>query len=413
MLGRIQKEKYFCGMDIGSRDIKAGVFRVPDNGRLDMMAAGVHKTYGIQDMAIQDLGELTECIHHILNELIQKTSVQFKEIYLGLGAQWIQARPSRAVIPLTERDGKVIIQRDMQKVTDQARLLGIKMEEEIVHHLPQYYIVDETQTSLNPLGLYGRKLGVQSLMIFAGVNAIRSLIKAVHQAGFDVAEVVFDAYASSRAVLTEQDRQQGCILADIGAKMTTLLVFQEGILHSVEKIEIGGDDLTRGIARELCLPLDLAEEIKKSYASVSRIEEHLDEEILVKRESGYRPIKRDIIYRAIEPAIGTLIESVKTVLTNGKARRQFPRGLTIIGGGAILPGLLERMEEALQMPVQLGKIQIPLHKGISQAAVLSPVIGLAVQAMNKNSETADAFPCSGSRAQRIAHRLKELYLEYF
>ena len=145
--------------------------------------------------------------------------------------------------------------------------LSLKMDEEILHDLPQQYMVDEVNKALNPGGLYGRKLGVQSLMIFTNANRIRNIVRAVHQAGYEVPNVFFTSYAACEVALDGTERAQGRILIDIGAKATSVLLFQDNILRRLKKIEIGGDAFTRRIAEQLSLPLIL---LRRSNAPTPR-----------------------------------------------------------------------------------------------------------------------------------------------
>lgn len=413
MFGRMMGEKYYCGIDMGAQTVKAGVLKI--RGAADMELVGVceQPTHGLKDNAVSDLAEFAECVHHTVDELAKRTGIKFKEIHLGLGGAMITVRPTNTVIPLTDRGDKVITRRDIKKVNDHARLLGIKVEEEILHDLPQYYKVDDVNSALNPLGLCGRKLGVHSLLVVVNANRIRNIMRAVHQAGYDAANVFFSSYVSSDVILDDAEKKEGCVLVDIGSQHTTVLVFRDGVLQFLEGIDIGGRRFTRDIADRLNLPFDLAEEIKKSYAAASGFDRHQNEDILVKREGAYIPVKRGVIYEAIKPDIEELVERIRKGIARSGMKDQVGRGMAIIGGGALLPGLIEQIGRAIQVPVKLGHLNLPLRKNLSHTAVFASVVGLALSGFQRTLRYAVSPKGHAPWTQRFANWVKELYQEYF
>ena len=229
------REKYYCGLDLGAQKIKAGILKVKDATQMEIIGVYEQKTAGFRDGAVSDLGELSDCIHAAVNTLLQRTSLKLKEVQLGVGSELIEIREGSTTIPLADRTNKIITRRDMKKVNDQARLLSLKMDEEVLHDLPQQYLVDEVNKALNPGGLYGRKLGVQSLLIFTNTNRIRNIVRAVHQAGYEVPNVFFTSYAAGEVALDDVERARGRVLIDIGDRATSVLLFRDNILRRLKK----------------------------------------------------------------------------------------------------------------------------------------------------------------------------------
>ena len=413
MFNKLITEKYYCGVDIGTQKIKAGILKIKDPTDMELIGAYEHKTRGFKDNAVSDLAEFSECIHHTIHELTKKAGVKFRQVQLGLGGAMIETRQTDTVISLIDRGNKVITRRDIKKLNNNARLLGVKIDEEILHDLPQYYKVDDVNFALNPAGLYGHKLGVYSLIIIVNGNRIRDIIKAVHQAGYDVANVFFSSYATSEVILCNMEKKDGCVLVDIGAQHTTVLIFLDGILRFLEKINIGGDNFTRHIADQINLPFDLAEEIKKSYAMASGFDEHKDEEILVKRENSYAPIKRGIICQAIKPEMEELIERIRTAVARSELKGRINNGMTITGGGSLLPGCIERIGQAMNMPVKLGQVNLPLRKNLNHTALFSSVVGLAQSGFKKTFRYSISSNGYSHWAKHFVSRVKDLYQEYF
>lgn len=406
-------EKCYCGLDMGSQKIKAGLIKVKDVHQMELLGICEKKTYGFKDEAVTDLGELAECIHGAVQTLSEKTGVKIKEVQLGVGAGLIDVRETGTVIPLVDRGHKVIIRSDIKKVNDQARLLGLQMEEEILHEVPQHYVVDEANTTLNPLGLCGRKLGVRSMTVIADAGRVRNIVRAVQQAGYDVVGVSLSGYAASHVTLDERERREGCLLLDIGSKATTALFWKDQILKCLKKMDIGGEHFTQSIAEGLNLSLDLAEEIKKSYATAINTDQGGEEEILVKRDTIYAPIRRQDISASIEPQIQRFLEKMGSLTQETGLMDQMSWGIVVIGGGALLTGLIERMGQAAGRPVHLGKIHISSKRSLGNAALFSAVAGLAQSGFKKGSGN---ILSSGEKipwTQRMANRLRELYQEYF
>jgi len=409
------REKYYCGLDMGAQRIRAGILKGKGSARAQWELIGIHesKTHGFKETGVSDLNELSECIYSTITQLAKQTGLRLKEVQLGIGGGLVDARPTNTIIPLVDRGAKVISKQDVKKVNEHARLLGIKMEDEILHNLPQYYQIDDTGLTSNPLGLYGRKLGVHSLMIMANVNSIRNITKAVNQAGYDVANLSFNSYVSSEVVLSAEEKQQGCILVDIGSQVTNVLIFKEGVLKYFQKINIGGNAFTESIAEHLQLPFDLAEEIKKSYASVLSSNQYQEEKILVKREGTYIPIKRESIDFSIKAQIKLLVDSISTSLKDSGMSGQVNQGMKMMGGGSLLSGLIERIGQETNSPVELGKINIALPKNSGNINLFAPVAGLAQYGF-KTAFGYSVFSNGHSHwAQHITGKIRELYQEYF
>lgn len=403
-------DKIYCGLDIGSQKIKAAVMRVKENREIELLGAYENKAQGFKGLSVTDLNELSECIHQILNELSGKLNIKIKEVELGLGAELIEARETSAIIPLADRASKIITQGDIKRLNHQARLLGLKMDEEMLHEMPQYYMVDDVNTALNPLGLYGRKMAVQSLLVVTNINRIKNIVNAINHAGYEVGHLNFSSFMASEILLSDQDRQDGCVVVDIGSKLTSLLMFKDGVLKSVGKIILGGDNFTTSIASQLNLTFDLAEEIKKSYAGALSTDEQLQEEILVKREQNFVPIKREIIFQSIESEVVYLIEGIKTAIQplGGKCSK----GIVMIGGGALLTGIIERVSQDLNLSVRMGKMNLT-QKNICNAAVFSSAVGLAFCGFKRTLKFSHSLQEQMNWRKLLANRIKELYEEYF
>ena len=411
MLNRVLKDKLYCGLDIGANKLKVGLVQLKD-GEPEILGAYEHPVHGFKDSCVHDLNQFSECIHQVMTELAAKTGVHVKDIEVGLDGNLVKIRKTSAAIPLVDRGNKVIAAGDVRKLNKQARLLGVKMEEEVLHEMPQTYLIDDINAAANPVGLYGRKLAVQSLMVVSDVDKAKNIIKSINHAGYEVRHIFFGSYACSHLLLTPDQRRNGCVLIDIGATVTSILVFHEGIIKYVHAIPIGGQQLTKDIALRLKLNFELAEEIKRSYATAvsSQIQE---EEVLVKRDNAYIPIKHGEIYQAISDRLDSLIGQIDDSIRASNLYEYVGSGIRITGGGALLPGLIERIEEKTRLEVSLAQIQQLTPRNVSNAAVFATAVSCAHrgwQFQDQGQMTAQQHVDWG---RRLINKVKELYFEYF
>ncbi len=412
MVRRFIGEHYFCGLDMGSQSVKAGVIKGSKKHPPGLLGVHEVKTSGLKKASVTDLGELSECIHAVLCGLAKKTGVKLKDVHLGLGGELIEQRCGSAVIPLSDKGSKVISRRHVQKIQLQARLLGITMDDTVLHDFPWDYKVDDVNTALNPVGLYGRKLSVNSLLIVANNSLLKNLTKAVNQSGYDVSNLSFTSLSATQVTLNEYQKRQGCVFIDIGSTMTNILIFQAGRLQHFMNIPSGGGQVTRGIADALHLDFDLAEDIKKSYASAMGSDTRSHEDILIKQEGGYLPIKRREIDRAIEPVVSQFVEKIVDTIRASDSYDRMNAGIIMCGGGSFLPGLPERIAKSVTLPVKMGKVNITV-KRLRNAAKYSSAVGLAKQGWQEAFGLGAHSNGHTDRAAGIVNKVRELYQEYF
>ena len=292
----------------------------------------------------------------------------------------------------------------------QAKLLGLSLEEEIIHDFPQWYKVDDINTSINPTGLIGRKIETNLLLLTANSLRVRNLTKAVHQAGFEVSSIAFGGYAASDVAIDAKDRQEGAALVDIGANITSVIFFKNGIVGDVQFIPWGGNYVTQTIAERLSLTIDMAEEIKKTHAVASKTNiKEVSGEILVKRDKGYIPIRRESVCEAVNWEIENFLTHLETVIKGSPLFHQLNRGIVMVGGGALLPGAIERIEERINTPVRMGAAT----PGLNNAAVYAASIGLGRMNYLKRKEESIGIKTPLNFKDKVVNSVKELCQEYF
>jgi len=408
----MKKEKIVCGLDIGSAKILAAVGKVNRQGQMELLATHATVSRGINRGNVADLANLTDCLAGVKQAIFKKSGLKLQDTFIAVKGTGFKTRSSKTVIPLLDKGDKVITASDIKKAIHQARALGVQIEEEVIHEMPQQYLLDDYNVVSSPLGLYARKMGVDLLMITSPMGHIDNLLKAINQAGWQAKRLVFSGLAASYSVLTPADKEKGCVLLDMGAGTTDMLVFKDGILREVQIIPYGGMDFTESIATNLKITLDLAEEIKTTHATATSSEVKEEEDILIKKNTQYDPIKRKKLSEAVEPNTRQLLAMVKERLEQSAWRKYFNSGVVVTGGNCLLQGFLEQAETSLGLPVKMAKIK-DSSLSYYKIPIYASVLGLLKFA--STGAGLETVSILGSRkvARGIISRIKELCQEYF
>ena len=409
MFKRVARLKYFCGLDLGASEIKVALVRAQDTENLELLGVFQTRALGLKDGSISDLAELSQCIKSAVEGLARKFSVKVHAVHVGISADALAVRRSMALVPLIDAGTKVISRADVKRVNHQANLLGAAIDEEVIHDFPQMYKVDDVNAALDPVGLLGRKLESNVLVLAAKANRVRNLVQAVHQSGFEVDRVSCSGYAASDVVLDKDFKAKGCALADIGANMTSVLLFKDGILRDIQFIPWGGQYVTQGLADRLSLTLEKAEEVKRMHAVAAPGQDAGTGDILVQREKGYAPLSRGSVCEAVNWEIENFLTHLETVVKGSAMYHDLNAGIVVVGGGALLPGLMERVEERVNLPVSMG---VPA-KGLNNVSVFAGAIGLAQMSYLRNSAASVHWGRAGDVKNKLWAQLKEMCQEYF
>jgi len=405
-------EKYFCGLDIGPQTIKAGIIEPKEGRQFELHGVYEVKTEGFEGGSVTDMGELSSSIHDVLTGLSKNTRIRIKAVQLGMGGEIVRKRLGNAAMPLLDRGTRIISKKDVAKVQEHARLLGIKMDEILLQDFPQIYKVDDVNRALNPVGLYGRKLEAETLVAVVNSTIFKNLVKAVNQAGYDVENVFFTTHAAARTALDHFQKKQGCIFVDVSSFVTDIALFQSGEIRFLDSIPLGGQDMTRAVSAALNVSVDMAEDIKRSYAVVRHRHSAADEEILIKAEDGYLPVKKGVITESVEPVVSDLVNMLRASLKRSGAVDCPAAGMVMAGGGALLSGLAERLEEDLGMPVKMAKIHF-VSRRMHNAAKFLSAVGLAHAGFDRNFGLLTKQNHGSHWLKGCLERAKEIYEEYF
>lgn len=415
------RNNYICALDLGSSKISGVVCRL--KGRhiteafFDTLAIK-----GIKKGLIVDSIEMVGAVDKVLDNLKAKSGVNIKVIYANISGQDMIMRHSHAVIPLAERGNKVITLSDILKVNDQARILGSDLEEEIIHQLPMGYSVDSKSDILNPLGLYSHKLEVDLFLVCAKASFVQTVTRIINQAGYEIKDLFFSGLVTCEAIFN-CPASGTHVLCDLGADNTELLVFSNGMLKNIDILPLGGDNLTDHIADALKIPFDLAEDIKRSYGEVGEYSQISGEkEILIKRESMYKPIQQRLISEIVTDKAQYICRKLKEAVERNVPQAKLASFIAV-GRTVLLEGFLETLESILGVPVKLGRLQhsdlvslantntnLTGQKYLSYVAALGTVF---TALRGRSSQNLPIGLSSRIASRSLLRRIKEIYQEYF
>lgn len=435
--------EHLCAVDIGSSKV-AAVLAYVKKSRIAGIYFESMPVKGVQKGTVTDSVDLVDALTRLLGKLKSRSGIRIKSIYANISGQDIISRHSHAVIPLAERGNKVITMTDIYRVTEQARILGSSLEEEILHQMPSSYSIDSQNAILNPLGLYSHRLEVDLHLICARLSSVQSLVRAVNQAGYELKDLFFSGLATTKVVYDPGQLCRGInVFCDIGSDITEVLIFQDGVLKDILILNAGGNDLTARLSEVLKIPPDLAEEVKRSYGAVQEGQETSDDrEILVKKSTAYKPIKYRLIADTLTRETKVICESIKESLS-GKVDLASVDNFTVAGQTVLLDGFLETLESILDFSVRLARLQGPLDaaaatsRGASAVEMVKDILSLEHSRISLGGQkymqyiTALGLLCEAlSDPQsmfvparkhlpkqhpilRTVSRLKDMYQEYF
>jgi cell division protein FtsA len=405
-----KKDRYIVGLDIGTTKICILVAEIREDGALDIIGMGSCDSKGLRKGVIINVDPTVECIKKVVEEAELMAGVNIEEAFVGIAGEHIMGSNSRGMISINSKD-RIITREDINRVIEAAKQIPIPTDKDILHVLPQEFMLDGQDEIGDPLGMSGVRLEVNVHVVTCGMTQLQTLLTCVNKAGIEVADTVLEQLASSEAVLTHDEKDLGVALIDIGGGTTDLAVFEkQSLWHSFIR-SIGGDHFTSDIAVGLRTPIGEAEKIKKKYgcALSSLIEE--EETIEVPSVGGRKPrfMSRQILCDIIQPRAEELFVIIKDEIERMGLSRSLNSGIVITGGGSLLEGMTEIAERIFDLPVRVGK---PTGVGglidVINSPVYSTAVGLIIYGYRTREMKRDRFN-SRSRRWSIKNWFNEIF----
>jgi cell division protein FtsA len=350
-----RREDIVVGLDIGTTKICAVVGEVSDDG-ISIIGIGTHPSIGLRKGVVVNIETTVESIKKAVEEAELMAGCEISSVYTGIAGGHITGFNSRGIVAIK---GSEITPQDVERVVDAARAVAIPMDREVIHVLPQEYIVDEQPGIQNPVGMAGVRLEAKIHIVTGAVTSAHNIVKCANRAGLDVCDIVLESLASGEAVLSEGEKQLGAALLDLGGGTTDLAIFSGKNIKHTFVLALGGDNLTNDIAIGLRCPHPEAERIKKRYGNCVSKNIQADEAIEVPGVSGReaRKLPRQILGEILEPRMEEIFSLVNREIYRAGMENMVASGMVLTGGTALLEGVTEIAESIFSLPTRIGTPQ--------------------------------------------------------
>ncbi len=344
------------GLDIGTSKVVAIVGEVTPDGEIEIIGLGSHPSKGLKKGVVVNIESTVQSIQRAVEEAELMAGCQINSVYAGIAGSHIKSINSHGIVAIKDRE---VSEMDLDRVIDAARAVAIPADQRVLHILPQEFIIDEQEGIREPIGMSGVRLEAKVHLVTGAVGAAQNIIKCVRRCGLEVDDIILEQLASSYSVLTEDEKELGVCLVDIGGGTTDIAVFAEGAIRHTAVIPIAGDQVTNDIAVALRTPTQYADEIKIKYACALRQLANADETIEVP-SVGDRPprkLSRQTLAEVVEPRYDELLTLVQAELRKSGFEDIIAAGVVLTGGSSKMEGVVDLAEEIFHMPVRLGTPQ--------------------------------------------------------
>lgn len=413
--GTIPRDEIIVGLDIGTTKISAIVAEVSSSLEPKIIGLGTVPSRGLRRGVVVNLEETVSSIRKAVSEAELMAGIEIKAVYAGIAGDHIRSFNRRGIVAVSGPNNEVV-QSDVDRVIDSARAVFIPLDQEIIHILPQEFIVDDQPGIKDPVGMSGVRLEAEVHIVTGAVMSARNIYKSIEQAGIKVRDIVLEPLASSYAVLSPDERELGVALVDIGGGTTDVALFFEGSIRHSAVIGLGGENVTHDLAIMLRTPIDKAEEIKKRYGCALNSLVNEQEIIEVPGLGGRdgREISRRYLSNIIEARMEEIYAFVKQELNKSEYSTLMTAGIVLTGGGSLLEGSVELAEQVFGVPTKLGSPQrVTGLVDVVSSPVYAAGVGLVLWAHMQGWKDGDVIEVKSNGVwKKIFNKMKILAKEF-
>jgi cell division protein FtsA len=368
-MSKIREEKnLIVGLDIGTSKIVVIVAELQPEGSLKVIGLGQHISRGLKKGVVVNIDATMQSIQRAIEEAELMADCKITTVFTGIAGSHIKSLNAHGMVKIKDAE---VTQMDMDRVIETARTIALPSDQQILHILTQEFIIDGQEDVREPLGMSGMKLEVKVHIVTGAVAAAQNIVKCIRRCGLEVNDLILQPLASSMAVLTEDEKELGVCLVDIGGGTTDIAVFKQGAIRHTAVVPIAGDQITNDVAVAFRTPTQSAEEIKIKYGRALRQLADPREVVEVPGVDGReaRQLSVQTLAEVIEPRVVELYEFVLGELRRSGLEEMIASGIVITGGASMMRGMVELGEEIFHMPVRLG---MPRHVGGLTEVVENP-----------------------------------------
>lgn len=353
-MSKVREDKnLIVGLDIGTSKIVAIVAELLPEGTLKVIGLGHHISRGLKKGVVVNIDSTMQAIQRAIEEAELMADCKINTVFTGIAGSHVKSLNSHGMVKIKDAE---VSQMDVDRVVETARAIALPADQQILHILTQEFIIDGQEDVREPLGMSGMKLEVKVHIVTGAVAAAQNIVKCIKRCGLEVSDLILQPLASSVAVLTEDEKELGVCLVDIGGGTTDIAVFKNGAIRHTAVIPIAGDQMTNDIAVAFRTPTQSAEEIKVKYGCALRQLADAREVVEVPGVDGReaRQLSVQTLAEVIEPRVVELYEFVQKELRRSGMEEMIASGIVITGGSAAMRGMMELGEEIFHTPVRLG-----------------------------------------------------------
>jgi len=373
---KVTERNLVVGLDIGTSKISVAVGEITPDHQLSIIGVGNQPARGMDKGGVNDLNLVIQSIQRAINEAELMADCQISSIYLGISGKHISCQNENGMVPINDKE---VIQEDIDNVIHTARSVPISAERRMLHVLPQEYSIDCQDGIKSPIGMSGVRMEAKVHIVTCANDMAKNLVKCVERCNLTADQLIFSALASSYAVLTDDEKELGICVVDMGAGTMDISAFTGGALRHTAVIPVAGNQVTSDIAKIFRTPISHAEDIKVQYACALRHLVSMEESIEVPSVGGRpaRSMSRHTLSEVVEPRYHELFELIQEELREAGLEDQIAAGYVLTGGTAKMEGVVEFAEEVFQMPVRLAKpLAVQGLKEYVDDPTYSTVVGL-------------------------------------
>jgi cell division protein FtsA len=353
-MSKATERDLIVGLDIGTSVIKAIVGELLDDDSISIIGVGTHKSRGMDKGGVNDLDLVVQSVRQAVNEMELMADCSVSSVFMSISGRHVQCQNESGMVPINNQE---VTQDDVDNVIHAARSVPMAAERKLLHVLPQEFVIDVQEGIKNPIGMSGVRMEAAAHIITCAEDMAKNLVKCVERCGLSVDQTIFSALASSYAVLTDDERELGVCVIDIGGGTMDIVIYTDGAIRHTAVIPLAGNQITSDIAKIFRTPMSNAEDIKTKYSCALKDMVSMEENIEVPSVGGRpaRIMSRHTLAEVIEPRYQELFELAYEQIKASGLEEQIAAGLVITGGTAKMEGAVEFAEEIFQMPVRIGK----------------------------------------------------------
>jgi cell division protein FtsA len=349
-----ENNKLIVGLDVGTSKIAAIVAEIRPEGGFEIIGMGSHPSRGLKKGVVVNIETTVNAIQRALEEAELMADCKIREVYTGIAGSHIKGFNSQGMVAIKDKE---VVQMDIDRVIETAKAVQIPNDQQILHILNQEFIIDGQEDVREPLGMSGVRLEAKVHIVTGAVSAAQNIIKCVRRCGLEVRDLILQPLASALAVITDDEKDLGVCLIDIGGGTTDVAVFTHGAIRHTAVIPIAGDQITNDIAMALRTPTKDAEDIKQRFGCA--LSQLADPQEMVEvpgvGDRMSRELSRKTLAEVIEPRVEELYSLVQAELRRSGYEELLSSGIVITGGSSVLQGMVELGEEIFHMPVRIGQ----------------------------------------------------------